>query len=116
MPFKLSLPTANSLAARILEHGRGCHLRSHDLSRGYRQLRTDPLDWPLLGIRWRGSYYFDCVIPSGLRLGAKRMHETTTAVTDILAQKFPYYIDDIAGRHAVASAARRGFQRAPTAT
>jgi hypothetical protein len=114
IPFKLSLPTANSLAARILEHGRGCHLWSHDLSRGYRQLRTDPLDWPLLGIRWRGSYYFDCAIPFGLRFGAKCMHETTTAVTDILAREglsMLCYIDDIAGVHADESAARQGFLR-----
>lgn len=114
-PFKLSLPTANSLKTQIIEAGRGCFLWSRDLSRGYRQLRTDPLDWPLLGIRWRGSYYFDCAIPFGLRFGAKCMHETTSAVTTLLNREgFPSlcYIDDIAGAHADANTAQHGFTRA----
>ena len=43
-PFKLRLPNPATLANKILQHGQGCLLYKVDLSRAYRQLRTDPLD------------------------------------------------------------------------
>ena len=90
IPFKLKLPSARDFKALIIQHGPGCLLWSHDLSRGYRQLRSDPLDWPLLGIQWQGKYYFDCSIPFGLRFGAKCMQDTTSAVATILQHEgFP---------------------------
>ena len=42
--FKLRLPTIHQLAAKIVALGRGCHLYKVDLSRAYRQLRSDPWD------------------------------------------------------------------------
>ena len=113
-PFKLKLPSARDLKALILQHGPGCLLWSHNLSRGYRQLRSDPLDWPLLGIQWQGKYYFDCSIPFGLRFGAKCMQDTTSAVATILRHEgFPTlaYIDDLAGVHEDPITANKGFLR-----
>ena len=54
-PFKLRLPNPATLAAKILEYGQGCLLYKVDLSRAYRQLRTDPLDWPFLMLQWERS-------------------------------------------------------------
>ena len=113
-PFKLKLPSARDLKALILQHGPGCLLWSQDLSCGYRQLRSDPLDWPLLGIQWQGKYYFDCSIPFGLRFGAKCMQDTTSAVATILRHEgFPTlaYIDDLAGAHEDPVTANKGFLR-----
>ena len=114
IPFKLKLPSARDFKALIIQHGPGCLLWSHDLSRGYRQLRSDPLDWPLLGIQWQGKYYFDCSIPFGLRFGAKCMQDTTSAVATILQHEgFPTlaYIDDLAGVHQDPVTANKGFLR-----
>ena len=57
--FKLRLPTPKQLADRIMTLGPGCHLFKIDHSRAYRQLRSDPRDWPFLGISWVGGQYVD---------------------------------------------------------
>ena len=99
--FKLSLPTPHILADRIRQLGKGCHLYKIDLSRAYRQLRSCPLDWPLLGIAWGQSFYIDRVIPFGLRHSASACQRTTEAVAEIAAHDvgaFPHsYVDDTSG-------------------
>jgi hypothetical protein len=73
---------------------------SLDLSRCYRQWRADPLDWPLLGLTWSGSYYIDISIAFGLRHGAAFAQRVSTAVCDILARDSHTalaYIDDFLG-------------------
>ena len=70
-------------------------------SRAYRQLRSCPLDWPLLGIVWGKSIYIDTAIPFGLRHGASACQRTTEAVThiaahDVDATAYPY-VDDTGG-------------------
>ena len=83
VPYKLHLPCAHDLRRLIVQHGQGCHLWSMDLQRSYRQLRICPLDWPLLGIRWRDALYFDTAVPFGVRFGAMYLQRTTEAVTQI---------------------------------
>ena len=71
-----------------------------DLSCGYRQLRLDPLDWPLMSISHNGQYYMDMCPPFGLRTAALMMQRTTTAASYIHGL-FEYlshpYIDDFGG-------------------
>ena len=45
----------------------GCYLYSRDMARAYRQLRSDPLDWPLTGLTWNSKYYFDMSVPFVIR-------------------------------------------------
>ena len=72
-----------------------------DLSRAYRQLRSDPMDWPLLGIEWEGEYYVDLAIPFGLRHGASACQRTSEAAGEIAAarhgSKTLAYVDDTCG-------------------
>ena len=72
-----------------------------DLSRAYRQLRSDPLDWPLLGIGWQGESYVDISVPFGLRQGASACQRTTEAVVQIAGHEHGVeaepYVDDTAG-------------------
>ena len=84
--FKLRLPTPDMLADKILQLGRGCMIYKIDLSRAYRQLRSDPLDWPLLGIGWENQCYLDTAIPFGLRHGASACQRTSEAVV-VIADK-----------------------------
>ena len=67
-PINLTLPTIDYMSSRVRELGRGCYLYKLDLSRGYRQLRLDPLDWPIMSIRHRGDIYMDLCPPFGLWL------------------------------------------------
>lgn len=99
-PFKLSLPSVDDAVSMIRHHGKGCHLYSVDLERAYRQLRSDPLDWPLLGIQWNGETYIDVAIPFGIRWGAMACQRTTNAICYIHSldnNDSLCYIDDFLG-------------------
>ena len=98
--FKLRLPSPLDLAYRMRQCGRGCLLFKADLSRAYRQLRSDPLDWPLLGIHWDEEDYVDVSVPFGLRHGASACQRTTEAVARVVKEESGAivhpYIDDTA--------------------
>ena len=79
----LTLPTVDYMAARMRELGEGCFMYKLDLSCGYRQLRLDPLDWPLTAIKHKNSLYMDICPPFGLRTAALMMERTTLAVSYI---------------------------------
>ncbi len=48
--LKFKLPQSDNLMNMIIQHGRGCYMYSHDISRAYRVLRLEPLSWPLFGL------------------------------------------------------------------
>ena len=100
-PFKLELPGAQDLAKMMAAHGRGCYIYNVDLARAYRQLRTDPLDWPRQGLSWDGNRYIDIAVPFGARWSASACQRTTTAIAYIAhhhaAPDIVPYIDDFAG-------------------
>ena len=74
------LPTVDYMEQRLLHLGRNAFMYKTDLARGYRQLRVDPLDWPLLGFGHRGCIYMDVCPPFGLRSAAMCMQRTSEAV------------------------------------
>ena len=97
-PFKMHFPRSDALAERICDLGRGCLLFKVDLSRAYRQLRSDPFDWAFLGVSWQGDSYLDTAIPFGLRHGASACQRTTEAIAQIAHHQtgsiiYPY-VDD----------------------
>ena len=47
--ISIRLPTVQFMVDRLLELGPGAYMFKTDLAQGYRQLRIDPSDWPLLG-------------------------------------------------------------------
>lgn len=54
-----SLPSITDLVTRIQSQGQHCYLWKADLTRAYRQIRSDPADAPLLGIRVGSKIYLD---------------------------------------------------------
>ena len=38
-----------------------------DIKSAFRNIPVHPSDWKLLGMKWNGLYYFDTVLPFGLR-------------------------------------------------
>lgn len=57
-----------------------------DISRAYKNFRSDPLDWPLLCVNWAGAYYCDITLPFGLRASSMHMQTVANAIVDVLAQ------------------------------
>ena len=94
------LPTVDFMAKRLRELGPGAYMYKTDLARAYRQLRVDPVDWPLLGMTYNGQYYFDICPPFGMRTSALMMQRTTSAVTTFHGRAgfiTEAYIDDMGG-------------------
>ena len=105
-PYKLRLPTPIYLANLISKKGKGAYLWKGayllklDLARAYRQLPSDPWDWPLLGISWDDQYFFDKAIPFGVRHGAMACQRVSEAICHIAKEEMDTdslgYIDDTA--------------------
>jgi hypothetical protein len=99
-PYKLKLPTVDDLAEQLKKHGKGCYFYTHDLERAYGQLRTDPLDWHLLGVQWNNRYYHYTGMPFGARcggMGAQRMAEAISFMAKKEGRDLLAYIDDYIG-------------------
>ena len=62
-PMTISLPTTDNMERAVVALGKGAFLYKTDLSRGYRQLRVDPLDWPLLSFRHEDRCFMDICPP-----------------------------------------------------
>ena len=91
-PTSFRLPTVEYMVARLLDLGPGAYMYKTDLARGYRQLRVDPGDWPLLGFRHKGAYYMDICPPFGLRTSALCMqqgHLVRARETGVLFETLP---------------------------
>ena len=101
LPISLKLPTALDMVEIISSYGQGCYIYKLDLSRAYRQLPCDPLDWALLGIEWDGEYFIDSKVLFGLRHGAQYCERVTMAVCYAAKTRHGAsvvaYIDDMGG-------------------
>ena len=110
--IELTLPTIDYMADRVRNLGRGCFMYKLDLSRGYRQLRLDPLDWPLMCIQHDRQFYLDLCPPFGLRTAAMMMERTTMAVCYIHGLHgftSKPYIDDFGGAEKLCVEASRAL-------
>ena len=114
-PCKLSLPRVDDLIELIVEHGPSCYLYTRDIARAYRQIKVDPLDWPLLCFRNGDDIFVDTSIPFGLRWGAMCCTTITQATTDFLFQhhhdQWLVYIDDYCGCNRSHAAATESYNR-----
>ena len=110
--INLKLSTVDYMANLVAELGKGCFLYKLDLSRGYRQLRLDPLDWPIMSIKHENNLYMDICPPLGLRTAAMMMERTTLATTYIhglYGFTSKPYIDDHGGAESELRMAERAY-------
>ena len=102
VPLTYTLPTIADLASRVAASGPGTYLWKSDLARAYRQLRSDPLDYPLMGIAHKGKYYADLCPSFGCRGSSAAQQRVSTALCHLMKnQGFDMlaYIDDFCGVH-----------------
>ena len=107
-----TLPTVHDLAQRIIALGPGTLIWKTDLERAYRQLRSDPLDYPLMGIFHKGEHFIDICPSFGCRGSSAAQQRVSTAVCHLMSLQGFYtlaYIDDFCGAHATYSEAVRAF-------
>ena len=77
--FSLTFPTVDDITHQLMLLGRGAHIYKVDISRAFRHLKVDPLDYDLLGLNWDGTYLDTC-IPFGSRHGSQNFQRVSDAV------------------------------------
>ena len=99
-PLTISLPTHDDMERAVVRAGRGAFMYKTDLSRGYRQLRVDPMDWPYLSFQHKGGHFMDICPPFGLRSSAMAMQRVSQAIVHLHGRRgflSRAYIDDFGG-------------------
>lgn len=88
------------LAERIDQLPDTVLIYSVDMFKAFRQLEICPLDYPLLGMYWKGLFFWDCHSPMGLRTAGLFCQRTTLAV-QYIHNSMEYflmpYLDDLNG-------------------
>ena len=65
--FSLQYITIDNAIQGILRLGQGCFLAKTNIESAFRLVPLRPLDYELFRMYWEGSYYYDKVLPFGLR-------------------------------------------------
>ena len=107
-----TLPSAADLSALLLAMGPGSFIWKADLERAYRQLRSDPLDYPLMGISHKGRTFIDVCPSFGCRGSAAAQQRVARAVCFLMRnmghQCFAY-VDDFCGTASTFTEALKSF-------
>ena len=85
--FTLKYPTLDYLVQQISQLGSETLLFKVDLERAFRNLKTDPYDYPMFGLKWDRGIYNDIGIPFGFSIVAASCHLCTDPVTYTLHKR-----------------------------
>ena len=110
--FTVKYSSFDDAVSIVRDMGKGCFMAKIDIKHAFRLCPVNPLDWPLLGYKWLGRYFFDIRLPFGLRSSPFIFNAFADAVTWILVHKFGitaliHYLDDFF----VCSVTKEGCQR-----
>ena len=96
----LQYPTVDHIVQAVNNLGSDSQLFKIDLKRAYRNLRSDPRDFSVLGIQWKSQRYVDISVPFGLKCGVSTWQLITDSIAHLLASAGIWtcaYLDDIVG-------------------
>ena len=99
-PYIYTLPTVTQVGDRLHDLGPGAYMWSADISRAYRQLRTDPLSSPLFCITMDEQLYIDTALPFGCRSSGAACVRMTAAIRWMMSKRNWFtlvYVDDFIG-------------------
>lgn len=71
----------------IMNAGQGCFLAKTDIKNAFRIIPIHPIDYGLLGMQWRGLYYYDRCMPMGCSSSCLTFETFSTAVEWIARHK-----------------------------
>ena len=86
--FSLQYITINKVISAIQRFGSDCFIAKTDIESAFRLFPVHPHDWEPLGMFWSGSYYFDKVLPFGLRSAPFIYNQLSDAIEWILQNNF----------------------------
>ena len=96
--FTLKYPTVDQIVQKIQDLDSDVLLSKIDISRAFRNLRVDPLDYDALGLHWNGQSYLDISVPMGMKVGSALCQRTTDILRHVMAflDVCVYnYVDDV---------------------
>ena len=64
----------------IIHLGKGSYMAKTDICSAFRNVPVHPKDWELLGMHWNGLYFFDTVLPFGLRSAPYIFNQLSDAI------------------------------------
>ena len=85
--FSLQHVTINTGIQGIKRFGHGCFLAKTDIESAFRLIPVHPDDYELLGMYWEGKYYYDKVLPFGLRSAPHLFNQLSDTIEWILLNK-----------------------------
>ena len=85
--FSLQYITIDNAIAAVQKFGPGCYMAKTDIESAFRLFPVHPDDLELLGMFWDGQYYFDKVLPFGLRSAPYIFNQLSDAIEWILLNK-----------------------------
>ena len=85
--FSLQYVTIDNAIEGIKRFGQGCFLAKTDIESAFRLIPVHPDDYELLGMFWNGKYYYDKVLPFGLRSAPFLFNQLSDALEWILRNK-----------------------------
>ena len=97
-PRQHSLPTVDAFVKGLVKSGRGSYMATLDIARAYKNLVSDPLDWPLSCISWNNKYMCDTSMAFGARSSSCHMQRVANAIVAMLEKQgitASMYLDDI---------------------
>ena len=71
----------------IVHFGRGCFMAKTDIQSAFRIVPVNPTDYPLLGFKWKGSFYYDKCLPMGCASSCAIFEKLSTALEWIISQE-----------------------------
>ena len=64
----------------LIKLGNGSFMAKTDICSAFRNVPVHPKDWELLGMHWKGLYFFDKVLPFGLRSAPHIFNQLSEAI------------------------------------
>lgn len=107
-----TLPSISDLTSKLQLDGPGAYMWKADLSRAYRQLRMDPVDAPLTGIKFKDQYYIDLCPPFGCRSSSAACQRVSNALAYIMGQAGHLvlaYLDDYGSSEPTEDKAKQSY-------
>ena len=85
--FTLRYITTDNAIHLLLSLGKGAFMSKTDVQSAFRIIPVHPLDWKLLGMQWKGLYFFNTVLPFGLRSAPFLFNTLSDALEWIICHK-----------------------------
>ena len=106
--YSLQYTTIDNAISAIQRLGRGTYIAKTDILSAFRLFPVHLQDWELLGMKRKNKYYFDKVLPFGLRRAPSIFNQLSDAIEWILAS--PSVFDRFTGKGLAENTGFTGYQ------